>query len=95
MINSLFLCIQDLDHNVPTQQRVRAMKELHDIVSTKRLEEVKFNYPYTIIYTSSRERVICEVHEAGDVTDVPEFPSSSDFSPLFLTHPPCIRIDSV
>ena len=26
---------------MPTQQRVRAMKELHDLVATKRLEEVR------------------------------------------------------
>lgn len=36
----MFACPQELDHNVPTQQRVRAMKELHDLVATKRLEEV-------------------------------------------------------
>ena len=36
----VFAPSQELDHNVPTQQRVRAMKELHDLVATKRLEEV-------------------------------------------------------
>ncbi len=31
---------QELEGGVPTPQRVRAMKELHEIVATKRLEEV-------------------------------------------------------
>ena len=36
-----YKCIlQELDRRVPVQQRVRAMKELRDIVATKRLEEV-------------------------------------------------------
>ena len=33
------LC-KELERGVPTAQRVRAMKELHEIVATKRLEEV-------------------------------------------------------
>ena len=43
----IVIFIQDLDRSVPTQQRVRAMKELHDIVSTKRLEEVSFYLQYS------------------------------------------------
>ena len=32
--------LQELEQGVPMAQRVRAMKELHEIVATKRLEEV-------------------------------------------------------
>ncbi len=34
------LCLQELDCSVSVGQRMRAMKELHDIVTAKRLEEV-------------------------------------------------------
>ena len=34
------ISLQELEQGVPMAQRVRAMKELHEIVATKRLEEV-------------------------------------------------------
>ena len=33
--------LQELEQGVPVAQRVRAMKELHEIVATKHLEEVQ------------------------------------------------------
>ena len=35
------VCVQELEVGVPTQRRVRAMRELSEIVASKRLEEVR------------------------------------------------------
>ena len=36
-----YISVQELEQGVPTQRRVRAMRELREIVASKRLEEVK------------------------------------------------------
>ena len=38
---------QELDQGLPTQRRVRVMRELLEIVGSKRLEEVQLTCTYT------------------------------------------------